>query len=202
LPTGGFVAETRRGELFEYCRDGKEDGVRTIVPEPPAPRSACAICDIRWLSAARSPGRFWGWVQNRYQVDEIGLDGAVRRRFVRKIRWFEPWTASAPALVPMPRVATVREGTDGRLWIIIHVPDSRWDATNGPSDIKAAKDYNDLYDSIIEILDPASGKLVVSQRFPEMLWSVSDGLIASLRDDQDGRVLIDLWKMNIITASK
>ena len=202
LPTGGFIAETRRGVLVEYGRDGNEVAEHTILPNYEVATRTCGKCDIRALSPGRAPGTFWTVIRNRYQIDEVGLPGAVRRRFVRRARFFEPWTVQAPSLVPQPLGSSVREDSAGRLWTIIQVADPKWNESSGPADIKSAEDYHRILDSMVEVFDPASGRLVASQRFPRMLWSLSDGLIASLRDDREGRVLIDVWRMKLIIRAR
>ncbi|MDE2652827.1 MAG: hypothetical protein OXI71_03335 [Gemmatimonadota bacterium] len=51
------------------------------------------------------------------------------------------------------------------------------------------------YDSIVEVIDPARGVVLRSQRFP---WNghgfTNDGLIVSQRVDALGVVILDVWR--------
>jgi hypothetical protein len=203
LPSGGFLAETRRGTLYEYCKDGKEEkqhGVTGGAERRVNP--ACRLCDQRVLAASRRwPGQFWSFVRNHYELERVDLSGAVRERFVRSVPWFEPWSAQAE-LVPLPRVSGVWEDPGGRVWVVIHVPDPSWTPASGPSQIKAAEDYNRMYDSVVEVLDPVSGRILVSKDLPDMMGLTDDGMLVSLRDAADGRVLADVWQPALVEATR
>jgi len=202
LPTGGFLAESKRGTLAEYSRDGKEDSARPVSAALEHARDPrCRNCDVRSLSSSRRPGKFWSWVRNRYEIEELDLGAEVQRRYVRQVPWFEPWTAEAE-LIPLPRVSGVREDSVGRLWVVIHVPDARWEPSTGPTSLTSAADYDRLYDSIIEVIDLQTGWLITSKRLPAMLALMQDGLAFTLRDDMDGRIVIDVWSLRLLGLTK
>jgi hypothetical protein len=197
LPAGGFISETRRGALTEYCRDGKEQASRPVSPgvvQPPNP--TCRHCDARSLVAARMPGRFWSWVKNRYEIEQIDLSGVVHQRLVRGVAWFQPWL-SETALVPTPVLSNVREDTTGHLWVTVHLPNPRWVASSGPSRVATAGDYDRLYESLLEVIDPNSGRLIASARLPGMVSTTRDGILWKLRDLPDGRVVMDVFRTEL-----
>jgi hypothetical protein len=61
---------------------------------------------------------------------------------------------------------------------------------------------SDLYDSMIEVLDPATGRLLASTRIDAALgFLLPGGYAASYREDDGGNPFIDIWRMEVVEES-
>lgn len=137
-----------------------------------------------------------------YAIDLIGLNGKVLRHMTRQLESFQnPTYSSKQPLTepPAPRLVGTRELENGDLLILRLVADAKWkryDPTND-RDIRNIQ-LNPLYDSIIDIINPATGKLVATKRFDSVLRFVygSDSLWTS-REDSQGRLFFDIFTPQI-----
>jgi hypothetical protein len=58
---------------------------------------------------------------------------------------------------------------------------------------------SDLYDSVIEVLDPGTGKLLASTRIDAALgFLLPGGYAASYREDDGGNPFIDIWRIEVV----
>jgi hypothetical protein len=158
------------------------------------------MCDVRWFSASQEPRRFWSWVRNRYQIDDVDADGHVRRRLTRNVSWFEPWleemeTRSGVPTLPQPYLMSVDEDSTGRIWVNVRVADAHWSAANAPRRHQSAADVDHAYDTIIEVLDPSGARVLATERFSDPIVMPLRGLAYRYRDTPDGRVLIDVLQL-------
>jgi hypothetical protein len=58
---------------------------------------------------------------------------------------------------------------------------------------------NELYDSVLEVLDLESGTLLATKRVEEsILTLLPGGFAASYREDATGNPFIDVWRLTLI----
>lgn len=84
----------------------------------------------------------------------------------------------------------------GRIWTAVLVPDPRWRAAEAapPSGREGraaralpASEWGKYLDTILEVIDPATARVIVSQRFPGVMGGFTrDGLLTEFRDIEDG----------------
>lgn len=120
---------------------------------------------------------FWAAASNRYEIDLWHVLGTHRKRIARRVDWFQPWSGRFEPPVeqpPKPRIRDIDEDSAGNLWVLLHLPAEDFAPLPPVSDsaITAAVDAESTaFDSLIEILDPATGQVIASRRFSNMLLS-------------------------------
>ena len=96
-----------------------------------------------------------------------------------------------------PLVEGLWEDEDGLVWIIVHDADADWappprSNEERPLDLQ---EYDRLFDSVIEVVDPGLGRVLASRRFSEVLWYRSpSGILVSRADTILTTVAYDVWK--------
>lgn len=91
--------------------------------------------------------------------------------------WFEPWNSPAGSLdlstPPTPRLLSVTEGQGGLLWVLAQRASSSWSPVNETLPLSSAdltdemrEHMSEIYETVVEVINPLSGVVVVSQRFP------------------------------------
>lgn len=144
---------------------------------------------------------FAAQVNYRYVIDIWDTTGVLRRRLERHAAWFPAWSRVAsprretdPPPRPMPRVVGILADSNNLLWVGGIVADPRWRpvATFPP-----VGELSRQYDTIIEVIDLRAGRLVVSDRFDDMLILVAPGLVRSLSEDDDGLLHYHIWRAEV-----
>jgi hypothetical protein len=125
----------------------------------------------------------------------------------RKASWFEPWVAPDGPIgsaAPLPRLTSIACDELGRIWVSVLVPDANWRNSLRPSKGENGEprwtvgDGNRYFDTVIELIDPARGAVLASQRFdrtfpaffsPGFLWSVSEA--------PSGEHIFEIWRVRM-----
>lgn len=158
--------------------------------------------------ATAGPSGFWAAYQSKYEIELWDVRGVRRNVLVRAPEWFPsepvPRGALSPERPPRPILKAVRNDAQGRLIVIIEVADARWSESLSASDGIEGTTYLPVeerlaYDTIIEVIDPVSARLVKSERH--------DAHIVGFVDDQhlygyrhrsaDGVVRYDVWGFKV-----
>jgi hypothetical protein len=161
-------------------RPGRDSVVSfgTLVPifRQDAPGSS----QLRQIAASRG-GKVWSALRSTYSLELWNAASGRQERVLRRdVAWFPPdpvprsIVATAPA---QPAVVDIREDREGRLWVLLHVPDPRWRSAfgeevpvPGPPQIARGRTFRPLaspdryVDSVIEVIDGATGRLLHSHR--------------------------------------
>lgn len=160
--------------------------------------------------ARSSDGGVWAAHATEYVIDRF--DGAGRRtlRLVRRAPWFEPH--DAPTLnvdpEPKPRMMAVSEDSLGRLWVLLVVKDPRWRSAlgwnlpsrlgGGRSPLPVIMDNDAYFDTLIEIIDVKTSRILVSQRFPQaLLFMTGPNYLGTRREDASGAFYMQLWSATL-----
>jgi hypothetical protein len=112
---------------------------------------------------------------------------------------------------PGPNVFHIHEDKPGRLWVEGHIPSAEWKPLPPPAagadrgvvmPIGGGRAPNaarqNMMISVIEILDPATNRVVHSQQFKgRNLRLVSPEYISEVREDRDGAVVEDIFKVEL-----
>ncbi|MEX2610211.1 MAG: hypothetical protein WEA24_09720 [Gemmatimonadota bacterium] len=112
-----------------------------------------------------------------YRLYEWDSALEVVRSFTREPDWWITGDPNLPLGLPRERppssyVAAVSVGADGLLWIFsaTAAPDweNGWLAPRGSSEVRPDQvDYETLYDTMVEVVDPVVNELLTSKRIPE-----------------------------------
>lgn len=139
---------------------------------------------------------------NSYYFERFTRDGALLERFVGSRDWFPAWTELPADLLAQrapTRLARIAEDSQGRIWLIFWVPDPDWH----PSAITAVgwgdiQPWEDALDSLVEVVDPATGRLLGSERFDVLITGfVGRGLVSVPREDADGFPRMEIWRLSL-----
>jgi len=162
---------------------------------------------FRVLAAADS-GRVWAAHLSRYRLERWTLDGARDRAIARVAPWFTPPATVRPLgpdSPPRPQLLAVHQDAAGRLWTLARVADPAWRTTlRRVADRRgraayAAADLERLVDTVVEVFDPACGRLLASQRAPGLLARfIGDGHIAGWRATRGARPRLDVWRVELL----
>lgn len=154
-----------------------------------------------------SGDRVWSAGFGNYRLDLWTPDGVHQRTLVRNARWFRPWAdrvqRSAEAM-EHPRLTSIAEDGEGRLWTAILVPDPDWQERSQPRERRIVDvDLNPEFDTIIEVLDPRTERVVARTRFDAVISEfIGDGsLVYTRREDRDGDQVIDVWRVRLSTSN-
>lgn len=147
--------------------------------------------------AASSSNRVWSARLDEYAVTLWDSDGNRIKQLRRRPDWFvvsdQQQEPIDPAYVrPPARILDVYEYSHtGLLWILVAVPDVNW---------KSGRSHKpeDIYDTVIEIIDPDRAEVVVMSRFNDLLQLTRDGnYIYATRQDSSGFSHLMIWKPTI-----
>lgn len=153
-----------------------------------------------WRTVSYSGGdRVWVGPLGEYRLEAWDTTGVHLRTLVRSPSWFEPWDRRSSRQPfgekPNPILLSVHEDDKGRLWVISRVPDRNWK----PGVEEPA--YEHVYDTVLEVIDPENGDLIVSQRFDAetqlFLYFISGDLLTSFSVNEVGVEKIHVWKFQL-----
>jgi hypothetical protein len=147
---------------------------------------------------------------NEYRIDEWSFEGSRIRAIERDAAWFERYDDVPPGRFierpPEPLVRGLQVDSQGLIYVFVGVPDPNWRraATSAGSRGRAAtgdtsggarsasptptnltpSDLERFYDTIVEVIDPLQGQLLVSARYDEILLpTTTAGWAYRYRDD-------------------
>lgn len=179
--------------------------VRSFAPTERTEGPEWQVLQSRGISRSID-GLIWAHPTNSYLVEEWDPSTGNRHRaFERTVEWFEPWvdhrslSLEAP---PQPRLAGVWQDDDGLLWTVSAVAAEKWH-----EGLVVLPGFNDLWieypeqfwDSIIEVIDPSTGQLLLSERVPQALGRfTNDGLVIGRRYPEGEFYQVDLWKLELV----
>ena len=174
----------------------------------------------RWLAPSSRAGHFWAGPFDEYRVDLWNAAEGVRSRtLVREADWFPPragaWEPEAwePGR-PRSGIAVIDgavEDSDGRLWVELTVPtrfpwpaecfERRSNPGPGETEYAVREACQPLSRDRIGVLDPSTGRLLAVWDAPPEHphgWQIaSDGTIYSIRSDEFGFAIIQLWSATL-----
>lgn len=141
----------------------------------------------------------WVTTLGDYRLELWDTAGVHLQTLVRDAPWFRPWQrriAGEPFRArPPTKIISVHQDKRGLLWVFSRVPDREWQPGFDPPA------YAQVYDTVIEVVDPTSGELIISQRFdaPNQLfnWYFSEELVYSVSRNPLGLEQVQVWRMRL-----
>jgi hypothetical protein len=143
-------------------------------------------------------GRVWSAYRTQYVVELWDTAGALVKTLARRASWFQPYVERrvGSGEPPQPWVMAIRENLEGQLLSLVTVPIDDY-TPRGPRYDESRKDQ--LYDTIVEVIDTETGELVASERLPQYLLNfLDDQHVYGYRLSPDGNPLIDVWRLRLV----
>lgn len=163
----------------------------------------------------RAPDGSW-WtmpIQFRYRLEHWDTAGVLLGVIERSPAWFLPYRqslATSRAQAPSPMLMDAWFDAAGRLWVLGKAADPQWAAGltasgDDSSRSEAIGDPDKVYDTILEVLDPASGALLAQTRFDVSYpFAVEPGVVMRVRTTPNGwnraelmRVVLDTTRLTV-----
>jgi hypothetical protein len=176
-------------------------GVERPVADPRRPWESTRIL------GPGSAGRVWIARPTSYEIKSVDTLNRVHRHFLRSVPWFpprdRPQNGSANEVKPAPGIIDVREDADGLLWVLLSVADSNWApraAAKLPNGMEFLSDLDQdqLWDTIVDVIDPRTGSLLASQRFPQYFRRFGgDRVVYSYAEDTAGNPFYSVHRLSL-----
>jgi hypothetical protein len=119
--------------------------------------------------------------------------------------WFTPHVtiqSITPDNPPQPELQDVHLDDHGYLWTATLVAGQSWELALGPR-INTPEGptyrmgaFEDIYDTLVEVIDPTGGRLLASQRIPQLLIGfLEDDYVAALHTDSLDVPYVDIYRV-------
>jgi len=209
----GFGSRRLAATKRLWLLDPSMEPLRSFVEVPPTRPGVPDATHRRRMAV--SPAGLIALAHNtEYAVEIWDLSGRHLRTLRRAPAWFNaaPERRSGRAgTAPPPLLETPRIDRDGMLWTVSHVADPAWEDALVPAPDRAGAGETlrprpgrsaDYQDSIVEVIDPASGRLLAALRLDARVEFISnEGHVASYREDEAGQPYIDVWQLEPTATS-
>ncbi len=144
-------------------------------------------------------GSIWTVFSARYILEHWDSNGDIDLRLERHAIWFpvdEGRDELTSARRPTPLVRALTMDRDGRLWTLIGLADSDW-----RDDVaeRIDSDYARIWDTVVEVMDPAQRVLVASTRLDHAVGGFVDGehVFSHRSRTAEGRTIYDVWHVRL-----
>lgn len=170
---------------------------------------------FQYLIVGLDSGRFAAVKQHyNYGIEIWDTTGTLVRHFDKAPAWYHAWTeadkiAKGNLVFDFPVVGGVFANGQ-QLWIVTRVPDPHWKDPR-PVQPRAARgrevafkplplsEMDQRYDTVIEVVDITTGRVLVSQRFDVLVSHVMEGgLLYNFREAPSLLVRADVWRADIV----
>lgn len=153
--------------------------------------------------ARANDGGLWTAPFNEYVIEKWSPSGEKLVTIRREADWFEPWTDQQSAFVerPAPVIGSIHEDERGLLWVHMNVADRDWRQQMVPEEHRpiTVEERRKAWDSVIEVIDPRSGTLLVRARSDVNLWPVLGHMLLMKRDEAaDGSARLTVVRMRLV----
>ena len=191
------LPKSRNDRLFHgFDREGREV---MSFGTPLQPDSALDL--ENWLVARAPGGRFWTASIWSYELRRWSGPDSLDLAVIRKAEWFpSPSVFSEDVYVrvpPPPLLLHAWEDDNGRLWTYTAVADPEWRPGMGMRVTPAWQEK--VFDTIIEVIDLGSGRLLASHRYPSRLAPLcSSPLMYTVVEPPDGDLRVHVLEPRLI----
>ncbi|MDX1745915.1 MAG: hypothetical protein R3324_08260 [Halobacteriales archaeon] len=183
-----FHVLTREGDVIASFHDDTRSEARSHVT---------GVVSERWMAEA-SDGGFWAASLNDYRIERFDGEHRLVARFSRDAPWF---TVVAPPGGPSSALLDIREIASGELVVIGRTADPEWRDAVEPfrGSAYTVKSYSRYYDSVLEVIDPRTGRLVHSQRFDEFILTFVDPDHVVVKEESPtGDVRLHVMRLRVV----
>ena len=178
-----------------------DEGARAARMDPGIP-------ELRRRVAAAADGNIWAARSNRYRIDKWSPDGDHILRIERDAPWFRPWEEWPGVdyeVRPPAAVVGVRDWGGGLLMVVVRLADANWrpilptlEVLPGHETIPASRN-EELYDTVIEVLDTRSGTVLARTRVDERVVGLvgRDGFCSYAEHSDLGEPKYVVWSVTL-----
>jgi hypothetical protein len=162
---------------------------------------------IGWREIASAHEGFWAAHVSRYELSHWTLQGNMTRHLRRDVSWFppltEPVTGYGPTQPPPPRIVGIQQRRDG--WLIVAGVVPARDFQRGLKRIRESAhgdhfvidDFQSVFDSIIEIIDPNAARAIATLRIDPYIIGFSDENHLATWRMSGGNSFVDVWYISL-----
>lgn len=164
---------------------------------------------LRRAVGAGADGNIWAARENRYRIDKWRPDGDRIVRIERDAPWFRPWEEWPGVdfeVRPLPVIVGVGDWGDGLLMVVVRLADADWQPIQptieelpGHESIPATRE-DDLYDTVIEVLDTRLGTVLARTRVDEKVVGLvgRDGFCTYAEHSDLGEPKYVVWSVELL----
>ena len=168
---------------------------------------------LRRRVAAAADGNIWAARGNHYRIDKWSPDGDHIARIERDAPWFRPWEEWPGVdfeVRPPPVIVSVRDWGDGLLMVVVRLADANWRPISptlvplpGHETIEPSQE-DELYDTVIEVLDTRSGTVLARTRVDESVVGLvgRDGFCSYAEHSELGEPKYVVWSVGLSGYSR
>lgn len=152
---------------------------------------------LRRYVASSPEGSVWTLRSDRYEVHAYSASGVLQAVFRAERDWIsgEPLpTRLESGTRPPGQMGGVAVDDAGLVWIFAVVPDANWRPLRpeaGPPNPSA------IYDTIIEVFDPQSGRIIAHGRMDHMVFPLRPGQVYAVVEQPDGDYRVQIWNVSV-----
>jgi hypothetical protein len=159
-------------------------------------RPELALATSRRLAPA-GQGAFWSAHATRYTIERWDTTGALRATLEVPTPWFAPWRERKDGDPPKPTIIDLQLDNQGLLWVLLSVADARHKPpARSVAGTPARIDRDAEFDSVLEVIDPATAQVITSTRMEESMRGFGcAGVVFSSSEDSEGYPLVRLWSV-------
>jgi hypothetical protein len=209
LITGLIAGREARGNLFHRLTSDRtvaaSFGPQATVPPPRDPRH-----DFRSISTMAAD-HFWASHFSSQRLEQWSVTGQLLRVLEGAPAWLEgslrPHTrvTSLKTVMepPPPFIVSSRLANERTMWLLGIVPERRWRApklTQVGSEfaVQDSGPMHELFDTIIEVIDPIAGTLLARSRVDQYFNQFADGEhLARRLELPSGEVVVEIWRLRV-----
>jgi hypothetical protein len=144
----------------------------------------------------------WAFHPDRYELQEWSERGQITS-LERDAPWFPPISVRTFDFKPYRYPTGLRVDGKGRVWTTTAIPlITDW---GKPAELVRiggegfdTTTYNDKYYTRLEVIEPKSGRLLVSQKIPGISGGFGDGeFLLMMRSDENGIEFVDVYEVSL-----
>jgi hypothetical protein len=173
---------------------------------------ATSNADLRTIGRS-ADGTVWSAHHSDYVVERWDLSGRLVSTFVREAAFLVPPTSPVVdgQVLAAPPIALrgIWEDSERRLWVFTLIADRNWRAGLVPivQDGRTAGyrpgDPEKIYDTVIEVIDLRTSRVLVSQRINAYVSRVMpDGTVLTGRHDADGFEYLEFFRPTFVEPKR
>jgi len=181
--------------------DSEMRTLRTFGRTPSDTGLTCQLCTSRVIGGSPDPATVWLGRTNQYQIEKWDTAGRHLLTLRRGVDWYPTWGVdpTQPIAERGPVLGAIEEDAERRLWVFFIVPDPAMSQTasiGGRVGISAlVAQTQGLLDTVVEVIDPSSGRLLASRRFADPVHSLGGRYGYTMRESPSGYVFADVWEL-------
>jgi hypothetical protein len=154
--------------------------------------------EMRFRRLAIGPnGSRWGINTAAYVIERWQPDGSSAQKLIAERDWLkksnEP-AGDARLRKPPARLVGLLVDARERLFVFAIVADANWK----PVGANPAAEPNQVFDTLVEVIDPRTGKLIARTRLDQFLVPMHGTLAYSTFEDETGDRRIQVWNVSLL----